>query len=222
MKNSLIIFVLFLFVACKKDSYESGNRDFGILYIVNSPGAYSIFDVQKINYNDFNNIIDTLNYQILELNDSFFTDNLNENVMRVEQFYRDSASAPWIFQRVIYSKLNKNSFTKQENNIKSIHLVFPLNIYSYWNKNELNTNTPNYLYYENFNINGEFNNKKYNNIVIVKSDYINNLVREKSYKQVFAKNIGLIYSKEVFIEKFESSKKKRGYEITYQLYKHAN
>lgn len=222
MKNCIIIFLLLLFGSCKKDSFESSERDFGFLYIDNQTGAYSIFNVQKIIYNDFNNIIDTLNYQIMEINDSFFNDNLNENVMRIEQFYRDSITAPWIFQRIIYSKLNSNSYTKQENNIKNIQLIFPLNINSYWNKNELNTNIPLYLYYENININGEYNNKKYNNIAIVKSDFINNSVREKSYEQVYAKNIGLIYSNEVFIEKFESKKKKRGFKITYQLYKHAN
>ncbi len=220
MKLKTLIFFYFILnlVACQKDNFETNQRDLGKKYINYLPKTYSIFKVEQIVFNDFTNQTDTNHFEVLDINDSFILDNLNENIMRIERYKRNDSSEAWAFSDVYYSKLDDLSYSTFEINKKTIKISFPLSEDAYWNINAFNTDIATMVYYDKINNSMTLDNKTYNNVLVVKSDVVNNSIREKQYQEIYAENIGLIEALYVQIEKNQN--KLRGQKTKYQLIKH--
>jgi hypothetical protein len=217
-----IIFLFFcgtlLLNACKKDVFESSKRENGTSYINQLLDYQFLYQVQEIIYDDFFNKIDTFNYQILEINDTFFYDNLNQTVMRIERYKRINDSALWNYHETISSHIDNYKYERNENNSKNVKLSFPITFETIWNANTYNSNNNTMVFYNEINVRKNIENNWYDSVLVIKSDPIFSSVGEKYYEEQYAKNIGLIYSNIIFVEK--SNGKTRGYKIKYTLLNH--
>lgn len=214
----LIITSITILNSCRKDVFDLTKREIGMYYI-NQTNKYSfLYHVEEIIYNDFFNTIDTLNYQILEVNDTFFNDNLNLPILRIEKYKRNNDSSKWVFLETVGSRLSNYKYERIENNTKKIKLSFPITFETIWNTNTFNSNNNLLVYYNEINTKKTVNNSTYDSVLVVKSDPISNQSSEKLYEEIYAKNIGLLYSNLVSLDKFND--KIRGYKIKYTLLKH--
>jgi hypothetical protein len=213
-----IIWGILLLNACKKDVFDRSKRDNGSSYVNQTLDYQFLYQVQEIIYDDFFNKIDTFNYQILEINDTFYYDNLNQAVMRIERYKRNNDSALWNYHETVSSRIDNYKYERNENNTKKVKLSFPVTFETIWNTNTFNSNNNTLVFYNEINVKKNINNNWYDSVLVIKSDPIFNSVGEKYYEEHYAKNIGLIYSNIIFIEK--SNNKTRGYKIKYTLLNH--
>lgn len=221
MKNRFLFLVcggILLLNACKKDVFDHTKRENGTSYVNQTLDYHFLYQVQEIIYDDFFNKIDTFNYQILEINDTFFYDNLNQTVMRIERYKRNNDSALWNYHETVSSRIDNYKYERNENNTKKVKLSFPITFETIWNANTFNSNNNTLVFYNEINVRKNIDNNWYDSVLVIKSDPVFNSVGEKYYEEHYAKHIGLIYSNIIFIEK--SNNKTRGYKIKYTLLNH--
>jgi hypothetical protein len=204
--------------ACKKDVVDYSKREIGFSYVNQSLNYTFLYQVQEIIYDDFFNKIDTFNYQILERNDTLFYDNLNQTVLRIERYKRKKDSSLWYYHETVSSRIDQYKYERNENNTKKVKLSFPITFETIWNANTFNSNNNTLVYYSEINAKKKINNQSYDSVLVIKSDAVFNSVGEKYYEELYAKQIGLIYSNIIFVEK--SNNKTRGYKIKYTLLNH--
>ena len=214
----LVIWGILLLNACKKDVFDRSKRENGTSYVNQTLDYHFLYQVQEIIYDDFFNKIDTFNYQILEINDTFFYDNLNQAVLRIERYKRINDSALWNYHETVSSRIDNYKYERNENNTKKVKLSFPITFETIWNANTFNSNNNTLVFYNEINVRKNIDNNWYDSVLVIKSDPIFNSVGERYYEELYAKHIGLIYSNLIFIEK--SNNKTRGYKIKYTLLNH--
>lgn len=216
MSKWLLVF-LFIVVACKKDNLDNYNpNQLGKSYAPIFVNSIYFYKVDSIFYNGFNNTIDTFSYEIKESVDSFFMDNLNEPVARIVIATRKSQLDKWFNFKSIYVKNNADYFERMEDNTRYMKLSFPLDLEKVWNANLRNTKKENLVFYTALNAPYKNDYVKTDSSITVEAESIHNPFEDYEYKEVYGKNVGLLYLRR--INKFAQLNKKTGFQITYQLY----
>ena len=221
MKSFLLYSAIALtLIACRKDESEQGRRSADKQYFNQQAGAYSVFNVIEVVYDDFANTIDTLEYQLMELNESVFKDNLGRQAMRIERYKRNSDTSDWNYINTWYSVSDEQMAERVEDNKRFIKLSFPISIDAVWNANSLNMDNVNNVYYGMLHRTFKQDTFTFDSVVSVESASVNNAFRERAYKEIYAKNIGLVYRNFVYIDKLGLLL--RGSRIRYQLIRHVH
>lgn len=211
----LILSVLIAISSCKKDETEVYKSNSDLAYFNSSKGTFIIYDVLDITYDDFTNTIDTARYQIREFNESIFTDNTGTPGVRIERSIRNDHQSDWKYLNTWYSVIGKQSIERVEDNKRFIKLSFPVTTDAVWNSNSLNMDNAINVFYGLIRKRYQMGTFKFDNVISVESATIANKLRERAFREIYAKNIGLVYKYYVNIEKNgELSKGKR---ITYVL-----
>ncbi len=209
-----ITLLIFVFIGCKKDDYETVNRSFGKGYLHGKLGSYNIYKIEEIIYDDFFNTIDTQRYQIKELNESYFLDNLNRNSMRIER-YKLNSKLQWDILNVYYSTEDNYSAERIEENKRLIKLSFPFTVDAIWNSNQNNSDNPITVFYDFINEPYQIDTFQFDSAIAVRNEYINTPLRQRQYYEVYVKNIGLVYKNFISIDK--NAGRQRGSKIKQQL-----
>lgn len=208
--------VLIVFCGCKKDNLDNGTYSMGYDYYPITPKREAVFRVDSIYYDGINNRTDTFTYEIKEYFDSFFLDNLSQNVARVVISCRKDSAQTWQAVKSIYIKIGQDYCERVEDNMRYLKLSFPLSMEKIWNLNERNTNKANYIFYTALHTPYQNNYLQTDSSIIVESESIHNLFQDFEYKEVYGKHIGLMYLR--YLNKLTQQNKKTGYQVTYQLY----
>lgn len=211
-----ILLLLIVFCACKKDNLDNGIYSMGYEYCPLIPKREAAFKVDSIYFDGINNRIDTFSYEIKEYLDSFFLDNLSQNVARVVISRRKDSSEIWKALKAIYIKVGTDYYERVEDNVRYLKLSFPLNMEKIWNLNERNTNKANYIFYTALHTPYKNNYLQTDSSVVVESESIHNLFQDFEYKEIYGKHLGLMYLRH--INKLTQQNKKTGYQVTYELY----
>lgn len=204
MKIVVFITLFFLF-SCKKDSYESNKREIGLSYENFTLKSSITYKTTEILYDDFNNTIDTFRYELKEINDTIFEDNIGRLSARIYRYKRDSKNKPWQFINAVYKSIDNFSFERIDNNKRQIKLSFPLSTDVVWNINQLNQDAAINVFYEYIHNQYKMQLFSFDSTLLIKSNKVNNPIREREYEEIYAKNIGLIFKKEVFLDKFNNT-----------------
>lgn len=209
--------ICLIFIGCKKDEYETVNRSYGKGYLYSGIGSYNVFKIEEIIYDDFFNTIDTQRYQIKEVNESIFIDNLNRNSMRIER-YKLNKQLQWEILNVYYATEDNFGAERVEENKRFVKLSFPLSIDAIWNVNQNNNDNPITVFYDFINQPYTINNLQFDSAVAVRNDIVNNSLRQRQYYEVYVKNVGLVFKNIINIEK--NGSRQRGSKIKQQLIAH--
>lgn len=212
-----IILLLLIFNSCKKDNFENTNRPLGKTYVNNTTGSYNVYKVEEIIYNDFLNTIDTFRYQLKELNESVFKDNLGRNSVRIDRF-KLNEKLQWSYLNTWYSTTDNFSMERIEDNKRLLKLSLPLNEENIWNLNTYNTDNSVTIYYDFIHGPYSVDTFKFDSTIAVKSETINSVIRQRQYYEVYANHIGLVYKNIVNVDLNGSLR--RGYKIKQQLIRH--
>lgn len=214
-----IVFGILLLGACKKDAYEIYIRNTDEAYYNDSVGSLSVFDVNEVVFDDFSNSSDTFNYQIMEVNESEFKDNMGRVALKIDRYKRSSDTSLWKYQYSCYTVSDKNMVERVEDNKRFIKLSFPVTADAVWNSNAYNLDNAINVFYGAIDKPYNQDTFKFKKTISVESTIINNNFRERSFKEIYALGIGLVYKNQVAIER--NGSQWRGYKIRYKLIKHA-
>ncbi|MEZ4805139.1 MAG: hypothetical protein R2852_06570 [Bacteroidia bacterium] len=208
------VFIL-LFLSCRKDEYENNYTPIGREYSNLDLNSHFIYNVTEVVYDDFTNSIDTSEYQIKEYNESTFKDNLGRDAVRIDRYKRNNDTADWIYENTWYAVNDVQKYERVENNIRYLKLSFPITIDAVWNSNSLNMENVNTVYYGMMHRPYTLDTFSFDSVVSVETNPIINGFRERAYKEIYAKNIGLIYKNYVYIDK--AGLLQKGIRRTYKL-----
>ncbi|MBL7892358.1 MAG: hypothetical protein JNL63_06990 [Bacteroidia bacterium] len=196
--------ILFLIIAattiysCKKDQ-DTSALDIGYGYFPNQSGKYIIYDVDSIVKNSFTKQVDTFKFQVKEVIESVFNDNTGRPTLRLERYRKyysktvayDSMS--WVLTDVWSANLTSTSAEKVEENVRYVRLIFPVEKYKTWNGNAYNTiGEWNYKYTE-IDKAKTVGGIAFDSTLTVVQFEDENLIDKKYYREMYAKNVGLIY-----------------------------
>lgn len=203
---SLCAAVLF-FAACKKDA--STSVDFGYNYVPLNTGSYIVYDVDSINFNDFTKTSDTFHLQLKEEIGNSFTDLLNNTsyeYKRYKRYYMKNVNIntlPWVLSDVWYVTKLKDRFERVEESIRYSRLKFPVSEGATWNGNAFNYKKDegewNYVV-QSPDSKATINNVVFDSTAVVLQRDVETKISKQFYKEIFARNVGLVYKKVIDVE----------------------
>lgn len=214
------ISIILVFDACKKDEFELRHKPVDKQYFSSQIGAYSIYNVHEIIYDDFTNTVDTFDYQVMELNESHFRDNLDRDAIRIDRYKRPNDTTAWTYLNTWYSVVDGQMAERVEDNKRLVKLSFPISAEATWNANSYNTDNANNVFYVLMHQKYKLDTFRFDSVVSVESTTRINLTVERVFKEVYAKGIGLVYRNQVNTD--SGGGLKRGFNITYTLYKYGH
>jgi hypothetical protein len=212
-KRLLIIGSVFfaLLTACKKEIIPNDNILLGKEYFPITKDHTIEYAIDSIIYNDFNKSTDTFRMQFKDVIGESFYDNEGRESYVVNRYSRQDDTYLWKDLMTFYATKTNFRVEVVENNLRMIKLVFPVKLKTYWSGNiyipaQIDDKLK-WLWNWNYTytyINQPFNTglASFSNTieVIGINDSTNNpeqfpdAIANKTYsKEVYAKNVGLIY-----------------------------
>lgn len=181
-------------------------------------GITNVYKVNEIVFDDFTNTSDTFNYQILEKNDTFFKDNLGRRAIKIDRYKRLSDTSLWKYLNSWYAVKASDMVERIEDNKRLVKLSFPVTEEAVWNSNAFNMDNANTVFYGFINQKYNLDTFRFKSALSVESTNINNENRERSFREIYVRGIGLVFKNQVMIDKFGTQI--RGFKIKYQLIRH--
>lgn len=218
--NMRFVFFLLLsltIISCKRKVIPPGEIELGKEYYPINSGHFIEYDVDSMRYNNFS--LDT-EYVHLEFRDEIgdeFIDNEGRPSQFVKRFIRYSDTMAWYEHMTYYTTLTNYRLEVVENNLRFVKLVFPVKANTVWDGNVYlpasATSLDEIKWYLDWdykykNINQEFDNGiiKFPNSMTVEASIgpkgtglINdststiNYSEFTAYKEVYTKNVGMVY-----------------------------
>ena len=210
----LLLCVLY-FSSCEKS--KSIETYYGYEYFPSLVSKWISYDVIQITWNDYTNMIDTSIYQLKELSESEIIDNAGRKSIRIERYIKTDTSN-WVLNNVWTKCLTLTSAEKIEENIRFIKMKFPIDINTRWNGNEYNNLKEQMYFYKNIFTPFVLNENTFDStITVINQDDFIPLYSKDFESEVFAKNIGLVYKKQIHIKLNTNGIITSGKEITYKM-----
>ena len=188
--------------SCKKKTTATLNLGYDYFPLEN--GNYIIYRLDSLYYNDFTGSIDTFRFEVKEKVTETYTDAAGQSTARIERYYRKSSSENWEIQDVWTANLNPSSAEKTEENQRFVKISFPAKKNIVWDGNRFNA-----LGRQDYKIESagqalNLASVSFDSTLLVKQKADSNLIRLEVAYEVFAKKIGLVYKKFVYLEDRDS------------------
>lgn len=205
----LLVLVCFV-VACTKQTVQPSPTNLGWDFQPLDKGHFVIYEVDSIIYDDFDKTIDTFQYEMMDEIGDEFQDDQGRVSNYVLRYQRKNSSEPWVVLHVFYITQDEFKLEWQENNLRFIKMVYPVQLNKKWKGNAFlptqnNTdiqwmNDWDYQYTDVLtNYNTGLRNYK-NCHIIEQADFTEGLPdNPNAYsahtfsQEVFSKNIGMVY-----------------------------
>ena len=183
---------------CKKDDPPSVDLGYG--YFPTNIGHWVEYEVDSIYLSltfgglgdTTSKTGDTLNYPLREELVEAFTDPQGRAAQRQIRFLKN-ANNTWMPHDVWWQTRDAVRAERAEENRRRIKLVFKPGLDQYWNTNALNTTDELELTYDEVDVPWSVNGMHFDSTVLVTTTYTNNWVNSITYKERYAKNVGLVY-----------------------------
>lgn len=212
-KFSILLLFALVFFACERviDSLGGVTYEYAPL----ETGKYKIYRVDSTVYDEYNCTVLRSSYQVKEIIGSTGTDGEGDLFYSIERYVRADSTQPWELYNIWSEKIEDNQLQRVEDNQRMVKLVFPvkesrawdgivyirrdtlvpvrggsIDMYKDWDEFVYNKvdksfiDTVSNIYYPNA-------------LEVMQVNKTNNIERRFS-KEVYAKNIGLVY-KEMWI-----------------------
>ena len=199
--SSVLCFVscvlcLFSIQSCKPDN-NNFIADYSYDYAPIDSGHYVIYDVDSISYS---NVRDTAKYQLMEIIGDTIYDNEGALCYELNLYRRANSFSSWAEDRKWKVKRTQLNFQKTEDDVTFVKLVFPPTQDADWNGNIYVPTTTIYKVFEDWDyhysaVNAAFaiNGFTFDSTITVSEVDNENLIEKTLRKEVYAKNVGLVY-----------------------------
>ena len=193
-----IFFICFLIgcISCKRQK-DSVPELVGLEYFPTDTGRYWAYTVHEIKYN--NDTIDTTYNRKDIIHEVFQYQQVS--VYELYRYYKPTTTTDWPLQpdSVWTFTTDQNRITVKENNIEFIRLVFPLSKGKTWNGNAKNQSLRDDYIIASYNKFYTLGSLYFPETATVIEEQTMNLVLKDYRSRVYAKNVGLIYKKYVYL-----------------------
>ena len=195
-----------LFYSCSKDkdSYIDESKKYFPLEI----GKQVIYEVDSIIWDDFTGTVDTHHYEMRWTITDTFRDNASRLCHTIEVELRDSTAMNWEMHHVMYVMANETRLEYQEENLRFIKLIFPIEDGRSWDGNvEISTNSSEYQFLQAWKYTYAQTGQPYHNgilqfdqtVTVNAIDKEENIPKTDPYaykifaQEVYAKEVGMVY-----------------------------
>lgn len=240
MKKLFIIgtvLVAFLF-SCQKETIPADDIELGKEYFPVTKGHTIEYAIDSIIYNDFKKTTDTFAMEFKDVIGESFTDNEGRESFVVNRYRRQDSTYGWEDMMTYYATKTNFRVEVIENNLRMIKIVFPVKLKTAWAGNiyipaQIDDDL-NWLWnwnYQYSSINKSFDNGKKvfeNALEIDENDeqtndpdlYPNSFASKVYAKEVYAKNVGLIYREITnWVYQADDTKYRNGFTVIYRATK---
>ncbi len=213
-KYSIVALGLILlgFFSCKKETGDPINMGFDFFPLEQS--NYSIYQVDSIVWDDFNATLDTFHSEVKLLVDSAFIDNEGNPSYRWKKYVATDTMPFTFVANYTITKTNQNLETVEEN-MRYTKLIFPVIAGASWDYNAKNTGNAKSSQYSDVDYSTTILNHTYDSCALATYEEEVNLIQEFVHYAIYARNVGMVYSKEVHKQKLSTGLS--GYSVIYQL-----
>jgi hypothetical protein len=199
MSRLLLICTLLIFILnnCRKNNYEPKPSDIGQNYLPLAIGKVFIYKSDSVKYGFTGNNAqgDSIKFYIKEEVISKMEDSLKTTFI-ISRFHgKDTIN--WQFVKNHFYEVEKFRVNHSENNVIKTSLVFPVELYYYWNGHQLNNLGAKEYEYSMVNFNFKQGQKSFSNCLKVKIDSISNLRERKIVSEIFSHNHGLVFTENI-------------------------
>ncbi len=182
-------------------------------YFPVSIGDETIYNVTAIIYDDFTNTVDTTRYRLKEIVDTTYTNNEGDKTYIIYAFKEKDGS--WLPFQTYTATPTRLRAERVENNQRYIKMVFPVVENKSWKGNaKTNLDSWDYKYlntHKPFSVSGI----RFDSTLLIDQALDSNLIQKVRSFEYYAANVGLIYKRNLFIDK--SNNKPKGYDNTYRI-----
>lgn len=161
-------------------------------------GMSIVYDVQEIQYTLTDSPI-VKNYQLKEVNASFFQDLDNEEALRLERYRRENDTQKWVIDSVFTAKRLIDRALKTENNVTYVKMIFPIKEGVQWNGNLYNSFVNDSYEMKKVNQPFQTNGQSFAKTLSVIQQNDSTLVDLKRRIEVYAEGVGLVYQEKTFV-----------------------
>ncbi len=205
LAKQLLIFCFLPFAVCVllfacRDKQDTLDIDYKYGYFPLDTGRYIVYDVDSVFSYNSNFTRDTIHYQLKELVADTFYDNLDRLNYRLELYRRSNSTSPWVIDRVWYAIKTQYNAQKVEDDIRFIKLVFSPEQDKAWNGNIYVPTTDPFRDYKNWDYHYEtvdvpysINGFSFDSSLTVSAVNDSTFISKRLRKEIYAKNIGMIY-----------------------------
>ena len=198
MRLFLFAFLLiYSFGGCKKDRENIARQESLAEWIKLDEGNRWIYKVDSVEYRRDKPAPDTFSFELMELIDTVFQDNMNEQVAGIKVVSRRDSLDFWQFRRMYYAKITAEFYERVEENIRYIKLSFPPAEDAIWNMNSRNNLPATWLFYQDLYKPYAGNANQVDSTLTITSKEINNNIEKFRYREIYGKGVGLIYRENV-------------------------
>ena len=187
--------------ACHKDVPLTTNSDLGYSYFPVNIGHTVIYDFDSIFIDTKIAVNETLHFQIKEYTESTFPDNSNRPSQRIERYQRKSDTSAWVIKNVWAAIRTKGTAERIEYNQHLVKLLFPVKLDQTWKGNAYTT-LPQWDYqFTNVDEKATFGKTTFDSTATVVQVDDSNLIEQNYATETYAKHVGLVYRRNLHIEK---------------------
>lgn len=161
-------------------------------------GNSIVYDVEEIQYSLTENP-KVKNYQLKEVNASFFQDADNKEALRIERYRRENDTQKWVIDSVFTAKKGIDKALKIENNVTYVKMIFPIKENIKWNGNLYNSFGEDSYEMKKVNQPFQTNGQSFAKTLSVIQQNDSTLVDLKRRMEVYAEGIGLVYQEKTFV-----------------------
>lgn len=196
---SLLFFSVFLGIEACTESVQP-EPETGLAYFKVPLGTWVEYDVDSIYVDAISEKFDTLSFERRDLMESNFPDMLGRPSVRIERYWKTEPTQNWTIRDVWFQTLNGNYAERIEENVRFVKMLLPVAEGNAWNGNLYNT-LDNWTYrmvdvHKPFTLNGITYDST---LTVLQID--STLLTLRYYgKEIWAKNVGLIYKKSIMYE----------------------
>jgi hypothetical protein len=192
---SVMAFLFLCVSSCKKDKTVA---DAGYNYFPDNVGHYCIYEVDSTVYDSFNHDTTFYRYEVKEVIESHFTDNMGRDAMRIERYkrpYIDTipyANLPWTLSRVWAFTRTSSAAEKLEENQRFVRMTFVPRVDNKWDGNEYNTIGSWEYKYTSVDEPYSINSMTFDSTCVIRQKDESNMLNYRTYYERYARNVGMI------------------------------
>lgn len=217
MKYTILsIAVLMTFaVACEKNSVEDP-QDFSSAYHDISVGNHWVYQMDSIEFAGTGAPPDTFNYQLKHtVVDLLLNDGQEFYVIEIES--RKDSTANWKIERVYSLSLSNEEVVKNDFDLNELVLSKPFSLNKLWDGNQYNSEPRSNYYIDSLHHAFEVNGMPFDSAITILQEEQINLVNSYQGKEIYAKDVGLVYKEKEYLSNLTDPNKVTGYKYTMSL-----
>lgn len=161
-------------------------------YLPLEKGRYSVYDVERIDYNIAGES-DTTTFQLKHLIRDYYLNQEQDTVYYLYRYRRETEQQSWQQDSVFLIRQDQGQLILNKNNVHYVQLVFPAENGRSWDANAYNSKEPQVYRIDSLGQTYQLEDSVFNNTLRVLQRDSASIERQDYRFEIYAREVGLIY-----------------------------